>query len=173
VTVPALVLALVACLGWALLLRRRLARAADVEHELRGALTALGLAVQRQRDAGLTAAYDGQLARVRSALGEPQADRCSVERLLRSTVACGPASVVLGNLMANAAEHGAGPAAVRIEVVNRRVQPLVSYGTPNAAQDRGRGLRIAARAARAAGGRLEVRDEGGRFAAVVELPVEP
>jgi hypothetical protein len=37
---------------------------------------------------------------------------------------------------------------------------------------RGRGLRIAARAARAAGGRLEVREDGGRFAAVLELPVE-
>jgi hypothetical protein len=190
----------VACLTWALVLRCRLSRAADVEHELRGALTVLGLAVRRQGDAALTAAYEGQLARVRGALGEAAGSRCSLQRLLRSsvgavapssahggnegelgrvgcaTVAAAPAAVVLSNLVANAAEHGAGPAVVRIEVSNavrdRSAVTYPSYGTDKCPLIRGRGLRIAARAARAAGGRLEVRDDGGRFAAAVELPVE-
>jgi signal transduction histidine kinase len=185
---------------FAFVLRRRLARAADVEHELRGALTALGLAVQRRGDAGLTAAYEGQLARVRGALGEARPSRCSLERLLRcsigaaapspphggnedelgwvggATVAAGPGAVVLGNLIANAAEHGDGSAVVRIEIVNRhRERSVVTYGRygdDKCPLARGRGLRIAARAARAAGGRLEVRDDGVCFAAAVELPVE-
>ena len=160
--------------AWAVVLWRRLARASDAVHELRGALNVLGLAVWRARDPALTAAYEGQLARVRSVLGEPDAARCSVGG--GATLPAGPAAVVLGNLVANAAEHGDGPATVRIEVVNRRpvpsVVPLVRHRVQKAPLERGRGLRIARRAARAAGGRLDVRDEGGRFAAVVELPVE-
>jgi hypothetical protein len=156
-------LAAAACLAWALLLRRRLVRVADAEHEVRGALTALGLAVQRQGDAGLTAAYEGQLARVRAALGAGSAERCSLDGLLAGATVPAGGAVVLGNLVANAVEHGEGPVAVRIEVAN-------SHGERR--RGRGRGLRIAERAARAAGGRLDVRDDGGRFAAVVELPVE-
>ena len=195
----ALVLAIVV-LAWAFVLRCRLCRLADAEHEARGALTALGLAVQRHGDAGLTAVYEGQLARVRAALGEPGAARCSLEHIVRTSfapltqssphcrndgaigvpgtarVAAGPAAVVLGNLVANAAEHGSGPAVVRIEVVNPVPdRSLASYprcSTDKSPVKRGRGLRIAARAARAAGGGLEVREDGGRFAAVVELPVE-
>jgi signal transduction histidine kinase len=144
-----LLLLAAACLGWAVVLRRRLARADDVVHELRGALTVVGLAVQRQGDAALTAAYEGQLARVRAAIDPRASERCSLERLLRcsvgavasssphcrndgdlgllggATVAAGPAAVVLGNLAANAAEHGSGPVAVRIEVVNRVVERSV------------------------------------------------
>jgi signal transduction histidine kinase len=194
----AAVLAASGCLAWAVLLHRRLARATDAAHELRGALTVVGLAVQRSGDTGLTAAYEGQLARVRAAVGDHSAQRCSLERLLRcsigaaasssshgdddvalgvfgvlgrATVAAGPAATVLGNLAANAVEHGDGPLAVRIEVVNgRREQGGSRRHHPSI--DRGRGLRIAARAARAAGGRLDVRRDGGSFAAVVELPVE-
>ncbi|MFL5782167.1 MAG: hypothetical protein ACJ760_12715 [Thermoleophilaceae bacterium] len=170
-------LAAAACLAWALVLRRRLHRAADVEHELRGAFTAVGLAAQRSRDAGLTAAYEGQLARVRSALADGGAERCPAAALLTGLTVPAGAAVVLGNLVANALEHGHGPLAVRIELVNGR-SPRPSKGSPahsrvNPSAKRGRGLRIAARAARVAGGRLEVRDDGGRFAAVAELPVEP
>jgi signal transduction histidine kinase len=64
----------------------------------------------------------------------------------------------LGNLLANAVEHGAGPIRVsawrsgervRLEVVNRA--------------DRGRGLRIASRAVEQSGGTLAV--------AAIELPL--
>jgi hypothetical protein len=156
-------------LGWAVLLQRRLAHAAEREHELRGALNVLGLAVHRCGDRALTAAYEGQLRRVRWVLGET-VPRDGIG------LGSGAADVVLGNLVANAAEHGDGPATVRIEVVNRRparsVALFVRHRGQKAPLERGRGLRIARRAARAAGGRLDVRDEGGRFAAVVELPVE-
>lgn len=173
--------------------------AADVEHEVRGAFTVLGLAVQRHGDAELIAAYEGQLARVRAALGEGSASRCSLQRLLRcsfaalvpssphgrndghigrvggATVASGPAALVLGNLVSNAVEHGSGALAVRIELVNpvpaRSLVTYRGYSSDKRPLDRGRGLRIAARAARAAGGRLEVRDDGGLFAAAVELPL--
>ena len=139
---------------WALVLWHRLEHVADAEHEARGALTVVGLAVARHGDAELTAAYESQLARVRGV----------------------PDAVVLGNLVANAAEHGEGPVAVRVEVVNRVAErSLATYGRHSHHKSplmRGRGLRIAARAARAAGGRLDVREDGGRFAAAVELPVE-
>jgi signal transduction histidine kinase len=81
---------------------------------------------------------------------------------------------VLGNLIANAAEHGAGeirvrgrttPTAVRIEIrnPNRRL-----VGTPSAG--RGQGLRIAERAARELGGRVLVDPGGAETVAVLELP---
>jgi hypothetical protein len=181
--VIALAVVSAACVAWVCVLRRRLARAADVEHELRGALTAMGLAVARRADAQLTAAYEGQLARVRAARGEGGGSRCSLERLVAGLTVPAGGAVVLGNLVANAVEHGEGPVAIRIEVANS-VEPdrLNGYRPPDVDNRstaralgvrRGRGLRIAARAARAAGGRLEVREEAGRFAAAVELPVEP
>ena len=154
-----------ALLVWAIVLRRRLHRAADVEHELRGAFTAVGLAAQRSDDAGLTAAYEGQLARVRAALGI--AERCSLDRFLAGATMPAGGAVVVGNLVSNALDHGEGPVIVRIEVAN-----AVRHSPLEPSLNRGRGLRIAARAALAAGGRLEVRDDGGRFAAVAELPVE-
>jgi signal transduction histidine kinase len=73
----------------------------------------------------------------------------------------------LGNLVANAHEHGDGdvavsgrtvPGAVRVEVRNRHA-------------DRGRGLRIASEAAAAAGGRLELKEEDGDVVAALELPL--
>ena len=82
----------------------------------------------------------------------------------------------LGNLMANAAEHGAGQVqvrgrttarGVRIEVRNR----LRADGGRRAFPDRGRGLAIATRAARDLGGRLLVSFDGERAVAVLELPL--
>jgi hypothetical protein len=190
----------IACLIAVLAMRRRMARVADTEHEVRGALTAVGLAVERCSDPRLARALAAPLARARAALDSRFAERCTVESLVGSsvvawapasphggdegdlgglggaTVAAGPGATVLGNLVANAAEHGSGPVTVRIEVANARrersLEGYPGYGRDKSPVNRGRGLRIAARAARAAGGRLDVRDDAGRFAAVVELPVE-
>jgi signal transduction histidine kinase len=81
---------------------------------------------------------------------------------------------VLGNLMANAAEHGAGeirvngrttPGAVRIEIRNpNRAE------TPKTKPGRGRGLGIAERAARELGGRVLVEVGERETVAVLELP---
>ncbi len=81
----------------------------------------------------------------------------------------------LGNLVANAAEHGAGSAelrtrrmgdGVRLEVRNRR-------GPERAPEPgRGKGLAIAERAARELGGRLDVRVEGEEVVAALDLPAE-
>ena len=82
----------------------------------------------------------------------------------------------LGNLLANAAEHGAGP----LELRGRRVNGAVRVEVRNAAapeedkapgSERGRGLEIAGRAAAAAGGLLEVTAEGGQVVAALELPI--
>jgi signal transduction histidine kinase len=73
----------------------------------------------------------------------------------------------LGNLVANAAEHGEGPVelsaerrrgAVRVEVRNRP------------AAGRGRGLRIASEAVRDAGGSLRVEENDDGVVAALELP---
>ena len=88
----------------------------------------------------------------------------------------------LGNMVANAAEHGVGgvevrgrttSGAVRIEVRNQVAgdgagarRPL-----PGAMLDRGRGLAIASQAARDLGGRLLVSIDGERAVAVLELPL--
>jgi signal transduction histidine kinase len=81
----------------------------------------------------------------------------------------------LGNLLANADEHGEGPVelrgrrvpgAVRIEVRNR------TSGRRSPGKGRGRGLRIARAAAASSGGRLEFRPKGDRVVAALELPVE-
>lgn len=91
----------------------------------------------------------------------------------------GRLSQALGNLLANAAEHGSGPIeihalrkgrrAVRIEV--RDGGPAARPGRRPAPADRGRGLGIAGRAIREAGGALTL--ERGRRATVatIELPL--
>jgi signal transduction histidine kinase len=100
-----------------------------------------------------------------------------------------------GNLLANAVEHGGGdvvvrgrrvPGAIRVEVVDGGARAGEPGGTSPHPRDRlrsqlgfatnsrthGRGLAIAERALREAGGRLEAREaaEGGRIA-IAELPV--
>jgi signal transduction histidine kinase len=81
----------------------------------------------------------------------------------------------LGNLLANADEHGEGPVglrgrrvvgAVRIEVSNR------AGDRPAPGERRGRGLRIARAAAASGGGRLDYRSDGGQVMAALELPLE-
>ena len=88
----------------------------------------------------------------------------------------------LGNMVANAAEHGAGgvevrgrstAGAVRIEVRNQIAGDCAGArrALPGAMLDRGRGLAIASQAARDLGGRLLVSLDGETAVAVLELPL--
>jgi signal transduction histidine kinase len=176
--VTALVLAGVAWVGWSIalaavltLLRRR-ALEADAAHELRGAATAIGLAVERM-EGGAPPGELGpllrlQLARLRGGLGELEGRALDVERLAQ----------VIANVAANAAEHGVGP----VDVTARRAGDVVRLEVRNAerggtatlasAAGRGRGIAIAQRAAGSLGGRLWMESEGGVTRAVVELPAE-
>jgi len=84
----------------------------------------------------------------------------------------------LGNVMANAVEHGSGPIeitavrngprAVRVEVRN---DALVTARARRRRPGRGRGLDIASRAVREAGGRLTVESSERGTTAAVELPL--
>lgn len=86
-----------------------------------------------------------------------------------------------GNLMANAVEHGSGPIEVRaVRNGKRAVRVEVRDGGPAVRAgrrrlpppDRGRGLGIATRAVREAGGSLRLeRGQGGTTTAAVELPL--
>lgn len=87
----------------------------------------------------------------------------------------GALAKALGNLIANAAEHGEGEirvrgrttrAGVRIEIRNANR----TAGAPAGDADRGRGLRIAERAARELGGRVLVDRGTAETVAVLELP---
>jgi signal transduction histidine kinase len=83
---------------------------------------------------------------------------------------------VLGNVIANAAEHGVGP----VDVTTTRLGQLVrlelhNADRPDAAAERarlgrGRGIVIAKRAARELGGKVSVESEDGFTRTVVELP---
>ena len=149
-------------------------------------------------------AVEVQLARLRTALEDLQAERRGVSPVASAApvelgaLAEGAAAAVgadvrgdwepqvvadrgrlaqaLGNLLANAHEHGEGPielrgrrvsGAVRVEVRNRPAEQP-DHGDP----DRGRGLRIAGAAVAAAGGRLELAEDEDRVVAVLELPVD-
>ena len=98
--------------GWAFALaaawtlRRRMTRVADAEHELRGAATAIGLAGEVSPALGL------QLDRMEAALVDLAAARgaCAPPA---SDLEAGRLAQVLGNVIANAAEHGVGPVEVR------------------------------------------------------------
>src|SRR4029453_16464790 len=98
-------------LGWALFvaaalaLRRRMALVADAEHELRGAATAIGLAVEESPLVEL------QVSRVEAPLAD--LGRAGGERPPpRAELAAGRLAQVLANVSANAAEHGVGPVKV-------------------------------------------------------------
>jgi signal transduction histidine kinase len=186
--------------------RRRLSLVGDAEHELRGAAAAIGLAAERMSRTGATIGFASlvrlQLDRMAAGLEDLAAARAP--RRVRKRAPAGQAEVdagrlaqVLGNLIANAAEHGVGPVdvstsrpagAVRIEIRNRnRPRELEEAGAARAPEDaraarapddaraaralgRGRGLAIAERAARELGGRLRVESRGGETRAELELP---
>jgi signal transduction histidine kinase len=161
-------------LGWALFLaaalalRRRMALVADAEHELRGAATAIGLGAEASPLVEL------QVARMMTALADLA--RARGERPpAPGELAAGRLGQVLANVSANAAEHGVGPVRVSSERVGQVVRLEVSNeeragGSPRPATGRGRGLRIAKRAARELGGRVSLERVDGVTRAVIELP---
>jgi signal transduction histidine kinase len=187
-------LALAGCAGWALALalvvsmRRRLSLVADAEHELRGAAAAIGLAADRVARTGATIGFSSlvrmQLDRMAAGLEDLAAAQAPRRTGLPRTLGdpdmdAGRLAQVLGNLIANATEHGVGsvdvstsrPAgAVRIEIRNRNRPRELSDASAARAGGRGRGLAIADRAARELGGRLSVESRGGETRAELELP---
>ena len=212
--------ALAAVLGvWVLELRRRLELVARAEHELRGPVAVVSLAVERmRREPGgrrCARALDSELERLRAGLDDLAAARAGrrllgrmrrtdLESLVRSGLdawrpalreegrpvrldwRAGRAAVradrgrlaqALGNVVANAAEHGEGPVelraertggVVRVEVLNRAAGERRRPG-----RGRGRGLRIASDAARDAGGSLRLTSRADRVVAALELPEDP
>jgi signal transduction histidine kinase len=194
VTWSAVVVGVVASGGWGLVLalgvslRRRLSLAADAEHELRGAAAAIGLAAERLSRTGATVAFSSlvhlQLDRMEAGLRDLAAARAP-RRAARAAsprhpeMDAGRLAQVLGNLIANATEHGTGsvdvrtsrPAgAVRIEIRNRERPRELEDASAARASGRGRGVAIAERAARELGGRLSVESVGGETRAELVLP---
>jgi C4-dicarboxylate-specific signal transduction histidine kinase len=182
-----------ACGGWGVAfalgmsIRRRLSLAADAEHELRGAAAAIGLAAERLSRTGATVAFSSlvrlQLDRMAAGLQDLAAARAFrragwAAALPDAEVDAGRLAQVLGNLIANATEHGVGsvdvrtsrPAgAVTIEIRNRN-RPRELQDASAVRGGRGRGLAIAERAARELGGRLRVESGGGETRAELDLP---
>ena len=162
---------------------RRHAAALESELErLQVALADLSAARRGRRAAPRPRSLDLQ----RAARGSVAAWRSALERGGRSTAVRwhapgtvaradpGRMAQALGNLLANAAEHGQGPtelvakpapAGVVIEVTTAGAKHGVR------GRDRGRGLPIAAAAARDLGGRMTVERGDGRFTARLELPL--
>jgi signal transduction histidine kinase len=128
-------------------------RVADAEHELRGAATAIGLVADPSPGVRL------QLDRMEAALADLAEARGS-EPPPAADLEAGRLAQVLGNVIANAAEHGVGS----VEVRNRDRSPRGAGG------GRGRGLAIAQRAARELGGRVRMERGDGFTRAVIELP---
>ena len=187
-------LVLAACAGWglaavlALWLRRRLSLVADAEHELRGAAAAIELAADRVARTGATIGFSAlirlQLDRMAAGLEDLAAARAPLGRgrataLGGADIDAGRFAQVLGNLIANATEHGVGSVdvttssqagAVRVEIRNRNRPRELDDASAARSQGRGRGLAIAERAARELGGRLSVESRGGETRAELELP---
>jgi signal transduction histidine kinase len=197
VTSPALIAALsvAAFAGWGAALalavsgRRRLGLVLDAEHELRGAAAAIGLAAERLSRTGSTVAFSSLVRLQLDRMAAGLEDLAAARTLRRPRRAAKPAEAemeagrlaqVLGNLIANATEHGVGsvdvstsrPAgAVRIEIRNRNRPRELDDASTALAAGRGRGLAIADRAARELGGRLTVESREGETRAELELPV--
>jgi signal transduction histidine kinase len=191
VTALVLLIALAAC-ARVVVLQRRLELVARADHELRRPLTALLMAAERGMPPGaelervrlgledLAAARAGR----RSAVRRESVDLFDVTRAAargsaavdwgagRAVVQTDPRRLAqaLGNLMANAAEHGRGPVVVRGRRAGTRVRIEVADrgpGIPGGPRRRGaRGLTIAAAAVQDAGGRLEATGHP-----VIDIPV--
>jgi signal transduction histidine kinase len=163
---------------------RRYAAPLEVElQRLRTALADLGAARQGRRAADAPALVELEpLARGAVGAWAP-ALRASGRRAIVDWA--GPPAVVraapgrlaqaLGNLLANAVEHGEGT----VEVRGRPIRDGVRLEVRNAAaprppsrreRDRGQGLGIASDAARAAGGELRFESRDGAAVAAVDLP---
>jgi C4-dicarboxylate-specific signal transduction histidine kinase len=197
VSAAVVLVTLAASVGWALALalglgmRRRLSLVADAEHELRGAAAAIGLASERAARTGATIAFSSlvrlQRDRMAAALEDLAAARAPRRRaggapLGDADIDAGRLAQVLGNLIANATEHGVGsvdvrtsrpPGSVRVEIRNRNRPRELDDASSARAGGRGRGLAIAERAARDLGGRLRVESREGETRAELELPDWP
>jgi signal transduction histidine kinase len=207
----ALVIALVAVLGLA---RRamadhaRMCLIAEAEHELRGPLHAIALAVGADARVGLCDADASvdlrpELERARIALADLAAARTGrradagaepvrLDRLVwRAATAsdlaarrigggvhldwsAGPVTVnahrgrlaqALGNLLANAVEHGGG----QVRVIGRRTKRGIRVEVRDSG--RGHGLTIATKAIRDSGGTLTAAKAGSGTAVAIELPL--
>lgn len=182
--------------GWAvvvllaLLVRARRSLVADAEHELRGAVTAIGLAAERMRRVGATPAFASvvhlQLDRMEAALIDlaearelrlgRSAPPAAPAGRLASRIDVGRLSQVVANLVDNAAEHGRGPVTVRWSATSAGARLEIRNGNRprepvDLAAGRGRGLEIAARAARELGGSLRIDSSDEATAATLDLPV--
>jgi signal transduction histidine kinase len=165
---------------------RRYAAPLEVElQRLRTALADLGAARQGRRAADAPALVELEPL-ARGAIGAwAPALRASGRRAIVDWA--GPPAVVraapgrlaqlLGNLLANAAEHGEGT----VELRGRPIRDGVRLEVRNAAsarpprrheRDRGRGLGIASDAAEAAGGELRFESRDGAAVAAIDLPAE-
>jgi signal transduction histidine kinase len=165
---------------------RRLAAVLDAElARARAGLADLAAARQGGRAAVLREPVRvDRLLRSSAAAWEPAAQAAGRRLRVRSTagraVVRGDRSrlaAALGNVMANAVEHGEGDVSVRatrdaghlrIEVTNPTRD---SYAPPE--RGRGRGLSIAADAAADGGGTLTTAVGSRRASAVLDLPLEP
>jgi signal transduction histidine kinase len=163
-----------AAAGLLLALRRRAARTGDAEHELRGAASVIGLAIERASRTGFTVAIASlvrlQLDRMGAALADLPSARPATAA--SAELDAGRLAQVLANLLANAAEHGEGPVQVTSSPRDRGLRLEIrnpGTGNPSGA-GRGRGLAIAERAARELGGRLDVTASEDETVARVELP---
>lgn len=190
-TLLLVVLAVAAC-ARVLVLQRRLELVARADHELRRPLTALLLAAERGMRPG------AELERVRLGLEDLAAARAGRRAPVRReavdlfdvtrAAARGAAAVdwdagravaqtdprrlaqALGNLVANAAQHGRGPVVVRGRRAGTSVRIEVTDRGPGVPAGRrrsgARGLTIAESAAADAGGRLEASGHP-----VIDIPV--
>ncbi len=186
-------------LAWTL--RRRMCRLADAEHELRGAATAIALLARRtpplaleldRLNAALTDLAEARGAPAAGTAGELEAGRLAQ---VLGNVAANAAEHGLGPVAVNARREGAvawlevangegaevrAPDAARGGAARRRARLGRSWRGRSRFRSRfrrgrsgrGRGLRIATRAARQLGGRLTLEREGGVTRAVVEVPAE-
>jgi signal transduction histidine kinase len=184
---------------------------ARAEHELRGAATALALVCEALRRNPAVeqhgAAIEAQLDRLRAGLAEleaartgknvvPEPEPVELASLTRAAVEFawlgGPVPArldrrrfaqALGNMLANAAEHGAGDVRVVGRADDGQVKVEISNRVPHgsrgegeraaergATTERGRGLLIASRAAEELGGRLSFEIVSDSAVATLELP---
>ena len=201
----ALIICVIALLGLARRVvadHERMRLIAEAEHELRGPLQAIALAVDAPAIDALGADLRPDIERARMALADLAAARSGrradadvepirLDRLVwraatasdlaarragggvRLDWSAGPVTIranrgrlaqALGNLLANAVEHGGG----HVRVVGRRTARGVRVEVRDSG--RGHGLTIAAKAVRDSGGRITAAKAGTGTSVAIDLP---